>query len=165
MNAFEWLLLVLYKMLKKQLWNSFFTVSGGWNSATCTWSRQFPIGVLFKRGILKNFSKSSDKDKKQSSGGFLWKDILKNFAKFTEKHLESLFGGVSFLIKLQAENLKLSEADAGVSKTRFPKNFANFTGKNLWWSLFLMKLEFWGPATLLKKVSDTGASLWNFQTF
>ena len=31
------------------------------------------------------------------------------------------------------------------------KNFANFTGKNLCWSLFLIKLEFWGPATLLIK--------------
>ena len=33
------------------------------------------------------------------------------------------------------------------------KNFANFTGKNLCWSLFLIKLQFQGPATLLKKTS------------
>ena len=41
--------------------------------------------VLYKRGVLKNFSKFSDKHKKQSFGGFLSKDVFKNFAKFTEK--------------------------------------------------------------------------------
>ena len=30
-------------MLEKHLWNSFFTASGGCNSATCTWGKQFPI--------------------------------------------------------------------------------------------------------------------------
>ena len=29
------------------------------------------------------------------------------------------------------------------------KNFANFTEKHLFWSLFLIKLQFWGPETLL----------------
>ena len=48
--------------------------------------------VLYKRGDLKNFSKFTDKHKKQSSGGVLTKDVLKNFAKLTEKHLcPSLF--------------------------------------------------------------------------
>ena len=58
----------------------FLTVSGGWNSATCTWNK-----VLYKRGVLKNFSKFSDKHKEQSSGGVLSKDVLKNFVKLTEK--------------------------------------------------------------------------------
>ena len=31
------------------------------------------------------------------------------------------------------------------------KNFPNFAGKNLCWSLFLINLEFWAPKTLLKK--------------
>ena len=49
--------------------------------------------VLYKRAVLKNFSKFTDKHKKQSSGGVLSKDVLKNFAKFTEKTSlpESLF--------------------------------------------------------------------------
>ena len=48
--------------------------------------------VLHKRGALKNFSKFTDKHKKQSSGGVLSKDVLKNFAKFTDKRLcRSLF--------------------------------------------------------------------------
>ena len=43
--------------------------------------------VLYKGGDLKNFSKFTDKHKKQSSGGALSKRVLKNFAKFTDKHL------------------------------------------------------------------------------
>ena len=31
------------------------------------------------------------------------------------------------------------------------KNFSNFTGNDLCWSLFLINLKLWGPATLLKK--------------
>ena len=39
------------------------------------------------------------------------------------------------------------------------KNFANFTGKHLCLSLFLNKVT--GPATLLKKDSNTGVFLYN----
>ena len=42
------------------------------------------------------------------------------------------------------------------------KNFANFTGKHLRWSLSLIKLR---PATLLKRDSNTGVFLWNFKHF
>ena len=54
--------------------------------------------MLYKRDVLKNFSKFTDKLKKQSSGSALSKDVLRNFAKFTE----NIFVGISFLIKLQA---------------------------------------------------------------
>ena len=70
--------------------------------------------MLYKRGVLKDFSKFLDKHKKQkSSGDVLSKDILENFAKLTEKHLEPFFVGISFLIKLQSGNLRLSEVAAG----------------------------------------------------
>ena len=36
------------------------------------------------------------------------------------------------------------------------KNFANFTGKHLCWRLFLIKLQAFRPATLLKRDSNTG---------
>ena len=66
--------------------------------------------MLYKRGVLKNFSNFSDKHKEQSSGGVLSKDALKIFVKFTEK---SIIAGVTFLTKLQAGNLKPAEAAAG----------------------------------------------------
>ena len=65
--------------------------------------------MFYKRGDLKNFSKFTDKHKKQPSGGVLSRDALKKFANFTDKHLcPSLF-----LMKLKAGNLKLSEAATG----------------------------------------------------
>ena len=47
--------------------------------------------MLYERGVLKNFSKFTDKHsshpENQPSGGVMRKHVLKNFAKFTEKHL------------------------------------------------------------------------------
>ena len=45
------------------------------------------------------------------------------------------------------------------------KNLANFTGKRLFWSLFLIKLQGWRSATLSKRDSNTGVFLWNLQNF
>ena len=44
------------------------------------------------------------------------------------------------------------------------KNFANFTGKQLRWYFFLIKLKALSPATLLKDC-DTGVFLWNLWSF
>ena len=38
------------------------------------------------------------------------------------------------------------------------KNFAYFTGKQLCWNLFLIKLQAWGSVTFLKRDSNTGVS-------
>ena len=43
------------------------------------------------------------------------------------------------------------------------KNFANFTGKHLCWSLFFTKLQAFRPATLLKIDSYTSVFLWNLR--
>ena len=40
-------------------------------------------------------------------------------------------------------------------KEGFRKNCANLTEKHLCWSLFLIKMEARGPATLLKRDSNT----------
>ena len=45
------------------------------------------------------------------------------------------------------------------------KNFANFTRKHLYLSLFFTKLQAVGPATLLKIDSYTGSFLWNLRNF
>ena len=43
------------------------------------------------------------------------------------------------------------------------KNFANFTGKHLCWSLFSTKLHTFRPATLLKRDSCADVFLWNLR--
>ena len=45
------------------------------------------------------------------------------------------------------------------------KNFAKFTRKHLWWRFFLIKLQTWRPATLLKRDSNTGAFLRYLRNF
>ena len=72
--------------------------------------------MLYKRSVLKN-SKFTDKIKKQSSGGVLSKEkmSLKNSQKIhmSKIHRKNIFPVVSFLIKLQVGNLKLSGAATG----------------------------------------------------
>ena len=45
------------------------------------------------------------------------------------------------------------------------KNFTSFTGKQLCWNLFLINLEVFRPAALLKRDSNTGVFLWNSWNF
>ena len=59
----------------------------------------------------KNVSKFTDKHKKQPSGGVLSRE--KMFLKILQSSQKNIFSGVSFLIKLQAGNLKPSEAATG----------------------------------------------------
>ena len=40
------------------------------------------------------------------------------------------------------------------------KNFANLTGEQVCWGLFLIKLQAWTPVTLLKRNSNTSVFLW-----
>ena len=115
--------------------------------------------VLYKRSVLKNFSKFTNKHKEKSSGGILSKEkmFLKIFTKFTENHLcrSLLFNKVA---SWKSETVRSSHWRCSVKKGVL-KNFANFTGKNLCWSLFLIKMQFWVPVALLKKDSDAGAFL------
>ena len=65
--------------------------------------------MLYNGGVLKNSSKFTDTLKKQSSGGVLSKDVIK----ILKNSQKNTFAGISFVIKLQAGNLRLSEATTG----------------------------------------------------
>ena len=62
--------------------------------------------------------------------------------------------------KIKNNGIKLHTRGRVSQKTRyaeaategFLKNFVYFTGKHLCWSLFLIKLQAWRPATLLKRL-------------
>ena len=66
--------------------------------------------MLYKRSVLKN-SKFTDKHKKQSSGGVLSKEKMS--LKILQNSKKNIFVVVSFSIKLQAGNLKLSGTATG----------------------------------------------------
>ena len=66
--------------------------------------------MLYKRSVLKS-SKFTDKHKKQSSGGVLSK--VKMSLKILQNSQKEIFAVVSFIMKLQSGNLKLSGAATG----------------------------------------------------
>ena len=113
-------------------------------------------------GHLNNFSKLAKKHRKHSSGGVLSEVVLKSFAKFTGKRLyRNLF--FSNVAGWKPKNLRIShwrcsvkevvfwKRRAGVSEPAVHRSSKKFKGKNLCWSLLLIKLQFWEPATLFKK--------------
>ena len=92
--------------------------------------------MLYKRGVMKNLSKFTDKHKKQSFAGIL--------AKLTENR------SLAANSRLQTWNCQKQQLEMFCKKDIF-KNFVNFTGKHVCWSHFLTKLHLWRRATLLKK--------------
>ena len=139
-------------------------------------------------GDLKNFSKLQVNTRSSHPEVF----CKKMFLKILQISQKNIFVGVPFLIKLQAGNLKLSETateDVLLRKVFLKRRtgvhtaanqqpfihhlhkmgvfeqFTKFTAKNLCWSLLLVKLQFGGPATLLKKTSNQVLSLEIYKLF
>ena len=76
----------LYKMLQKQLWNTFSLYVEVEIQQLVNEISSLPE-VLYKRGDLKTSRNSQIITRSNHLDVFLFKDILKNFAKFTDKHL------------------------------------------------------------------------------
>ena len=83
-----------------------------------------------------------------------WPDIQHTTSKVVFLHSEQNW-----------KNVIQKQSFADVLQNRCSKNFANFTGKHLFWSLFLKRLQGWGPATLSKGDSNTGISVEVFEIF
>ena len=106
--------------------------------------------MLYKRSVLKNVSEFTDKHKKQSSEGVLSKE--KMFLKILQNSQKNIFSGVSFLIKLQAGNLKPSEEVTGdVHRNR--KFHSKYHWKQPVFESLINKVAFLVPVTLSKKTS------------
>ena len=85
--------------------------------------------------------------------------IFKNFAKFTGKYLcRSLSYQFNSQSMGRPDKRRNSQWRCSVKKGVI-KNLANFTRKNLCWSLFLIKLQQIRPATLLKLDCNTDVFL------
>ena len=67
-------------------------------------------------------------------------------------------------VSLALIGLRSSHLSCSIEKTVL-KNFAIFTGKHLCWSLFLIKLQDFRPATLLERDSNTDVFPWILQSF
>ena len=133
--------------------------------------------MFYKKGVLRNFTKFTGKHLCQSpffkscrakACNFIKKEILtqvfscelceisKNTL-FTEHPWTTAFV-IYFDISLYHMFLKVTTLRSTRSQIFFKigilKNFSIFTGKHRCESLFLIKLQAWKPATLLKRVPN-----------
>ena len=136
-------------MFEKHLWNSFLLYLVVENLQLV-----HEIAASWRGSIKEVFWKTSQTlqiNTKNSHPGVLCQKrrCSKTFGKFTEKYLcRSLF-----LNKFADSKLKTFRSShcRCSAKQGALKNFANFIGYSLYWSLFSIKLQFWWHATLLKK--------------
>ena len=136
-----------YKMLKKHLWSSFLLYLVVEILQLLLEKSSFPE-VLYKWSVLKNFSKFTDKRKKQSSGGVLSKE--KKFLKIMKNSPKKHFYRNLFFNKVadwKSETVRSSSWRCSL-KQGVLKNFAVLE------SLF-HKVAVLGACNFIKKDSDT----------
>ena len=99
---------ILCKMLEKLLWNSFLL-----NLVVEILQLVHKIEVSPRRSIKEVFWKTSQNSHINTRGSHPKVSCQKTFLKILQNSRKNIFSRFSFLIKLQAGNLKLSEAATG----------------------------------------------------
>ena len=72
---------------------------------------------------------------------------------------------MEIILLFKFENLQPQKPAPVFYEIAVLKHFSIFTGKHMCWSLFLIKLKSWRPATLLKEDSNTLVFQWILQNF
>ena len=87
---------------------------------------------------------------------WLIEPLKMTFARFTWSTLikSKAFSPLTFFFKnyFLILNIIRQQPPKLFYKKTVPNNFAKFTGKHMYWSLFLIKVHVWRPATLLKRL-------------
>ena len=129
--------------------------------------------IYFKIGVLKNFAIFTGKH---------WNPWSPSFTEHLQWFLldfrdsKYFFSAESGIYCWQSHRFLLrTSLKTGVKPQKQPlellckkdvlRNFANFIGKHLCRSLFLIGLQAFRPAALLKRDSNTDVFLWNLQNF
>ena len=98
-------------------------------------SRSTPAEMLFKRAHLE----ISDKSYHYVCGG---DNFMTNLLKLHSAKMPLYFSKTSYVVAVSHRRCFV--------KKGVPKNFTNFTGKHLHWSLFLIKLQTISPVKFVK---------------
>ena len=128
--------------------------------------------MFFKIGVLKYFPVFTGKHLCWPLQAFFYRTPIVTAPTFSRQQI--LFSGESgiycwpshrFLLRTPSKTrLKPQKQPLELfCKKGVLRNFANFTGKHLCWSLFLIELQTFKPAALLKIDSNTDVFLWNLQ--
>ena len=130
--------------------------------------------MFFKIGVLKNFAIFTGKRLCWPLQAFFYRTPTVTASRFSrqqilfwaefgiycwQSHRCLLRTSLKIRVKRPEQPLKL------LCKKGVFRNFAGSTGKQLYWSLFLIELLTFRPADLLKRDSNTDAFLWNLQSF
>ena len=130
--------------------------------------------MFFQIGVFKNFAIFTGKHlcwplqsffyrtPTVDASGFLGQQILFSAGSGIycwESHRFLLRTPLETRVKRQMQPLKL------LCKKGVFRSFATFTKKRRCWSLFLIELQTFRPAALLKRDSNTNVFLWNLQNF
>ena len=130
--------------------------------------------MIFKIGVLKNFAKFKISKTtvlalaglllQKTYDGCFW--IFATANTFFQLNLVFIADShTDFYSELRwKHNLRSSHWNSSTKKV-FIRNFANFTGKHLCWSLLSIELQAFRPAALVKRDSDTDVFLWHLQHF
>ena len=128
----------------------------------------FKISFLKSFAILEPLSNNEVTDLllQNTYLGWFWIFVAANT--FLQLNLvfivDSRTGFSSGLLWKHELNLRSSHWSYSVKRVIL-EHFANFTGKRLCWSLFLIELQTFRRATLLKRDSNTDVFLWNLTKF
>ena len=136
--------------------------------------------MFFKISVLKNFAileplsnnKVTDLLLQNTYGACFWIFVAANTFPLLNKVFlaDSRTGFCSGLLWKHELNLRSSHWSCSIKcKRSLLRKFANFIRKQLCWSLFLIELQIFRPATLeiylLERDSNTDVFLWNLLSF
>ena len=125
--------------------------------------------IIFKIRVLKNFALFTGKHLCWPLQAFIYRAPRVAASGFSRQQIlffswiwNSLLTVVQVIAPNSFENTVKLEL---FCKKDILRNFGNFTGKHLCWSLFLIELLVFRHAVLSKIVSNTDVFLWNLQNF
>ena len=115
--------------------------------------------MFFKIGVLKNFAIFTGKNLCWPLHTFFYRTPTLAACRFSRR---TCF--CPELLWKHELNVRSSHQSSSVKRGVF-RIFASFTGRQLCWSLFLIELQTFRPAALLKIDSNTDVFPWNLQDF
>ena len=129
--------------------------------------------MIFKIGFLKDFATFTEKNLSWPLHTFFQRTPTLAVSEFSRQQI--LFSAESGIYCWQSTcfcpkllwkhelNVRISHQNSSAKKGGF-RNVASFTGRQLYWSFFLIELQTFRPTALLKIDSNTDVFLWNLQT-
>ena len=134
------------------------------NLSLKSWFSEAAVQMFFKIVVLKNFAIFTGKNLCWPLHAFFYRTPTLAASGFSNTIADSHTCFCPELLWKLELNVRSSHRNSPEKKGVF-RNFASSTGRQLCWCLFLIKLQTFRPAAVLKIDSNTDVFLWNLQDF